>query len=95
MDEVTVEQVKEAIATHNIERWTLRTCGLCDAPLDYIFQKFGTFYDSNCDCTSRWVTPEERSLESVVETFNRQTPDIRKSMWDKFIASGESNVART
>ena len=94
MDTITADQIKAATAEHVIRVWTLRTCSICYAPLNYQFPSDGTVYfNSNCDCGSRWEPVQERSYDDVARTFNMQTPEVRQRMWDEFIACGQSKAA--
>lgn len=90
MDRVTGAQVAELVATHNITRWRLRCCSICDAPLYYYFVPAGAVFDSACDCSSHHSDPEVRSYDDVAEgVFNIQTPEVRARMWAELLSWGK------
>ncbi len=87
-ENITVEQIKDAVKEHDIRVWKLRGCSICLIPLTYSFNGDDPTYDSNCDCVSYSTEPEPRSWESIAEIFNMQTPAIRMYMWNEFLAAG-------
>jgi len=87
---ITAEDVTNAIRDHNIRRWVLRECSICNAPLAYEFSAGFVRYDSDCHCTHYYTPLEPRNIEDVVRVFNMQTPDVRANMWKRFMCSGDA-----
>ena len=87
MDLVTFTQVETAIRESNIRTWSPRSCGMCCGPLKYVFRGDQVFYDSNCYCVSYVEPMQPRSVHSLVEHFNMQTPEVRQAQWDSFMAA--------
>lgn len=97
MEKITVDQVKSAIQEHQISWWPVRDCSICGNSVSYQFSDidnpFPVGLDTNCGCT-RYRSPlVEMSIEYFIErTFNLQTqPEMRKKMWQDFVASGVSH----
>ena len=88
MEPISINDVKNAVKTHGIQMWILRSCSMCGTPLTYAFHGECVTYDSSCGCTSYNEPPDQRDWSDLVEIFNRQTPEVRKRMWDEFTASG-------
>lgn len=89
MEQVTKEQIGDAIKEHKIQRFLLRRCSVCEAPLYYQFRADETvWFDSNCDCTINEVAPQQQSLDTIATLLNRQSPKLREGLWKKFIESG-------
>ena len=89
MENVTVEQVQQAVQERGITLWKLRECSICLAPLTYAFGQDGITYDRSCGCVTYSEPPEPRTWEDVAKQFNIQKPEIRKRMWGEFLASGD------
>lgn len=89
MEKVTEAEVRATVEKQNIKRWTLRTCSMCNAPLQYLFGNDAVAYDSNCDCVSYWTPRQPRSYAEVADCFNMQTPEVRQRMWSDFASSGQ------
>lgn len=88
-----MDQLEEAVVKHNINRWQLRECSICHAPLHYEFRKDGNiYYHSACDCTPFSSSPRQCKLDEILNLFNVQKPKDRKRMWDEFIESGSKTV---
>ena len=89
MEDVTTEQVKRALFDHQITRWPIRPCSLCGVEVAYYFNNGKVELDTNCSCVSYTTERKELTPEEFIrETFNLQTPEYRKIMWDQFLASG-------
>ncbi len=87
MDPVTHAQVQQAVETHNITQWALRSCSICQQPLYYVFEDGKVGFAPGCGCTDSGMI-YARTYAQVAETFNMQTPEVRQRMWDSFIKSG-------
>lgn len=94
MEQITIDDVKQAVSSHGIQLWTLRRCSMCHSPLTYAFDGDLVTFDSNCDCVSYFSPPQIRDWEDVTEVFNMQTPEVRQQMWDEFIASGHNSEGK-
>jgi len=88
MEKISPDQVEQAIKEHNIRSWTLRKCSICHTNLNYTFVGDKVYYNANCNCGRHWEPLLVSSYREVANTFNLQTPEARKEMWDEFIASG-------
>lgn len=85
MNEVTIEEIKQAVEHFDIALFNLRECSLCGTSIGYTFvEDEGPMFHSNCDCTPHYTPPEPRTWESVADLFNRQTPEVRQKLWTKF-----------
>jgi len=69
----TAENFKKAVEEKGLQTWTLRECGICSAPLKYIFAGGEVFYDNNCDCVNYYTEPQLRSYGDLADHYNRQT----------------------
>ncbi len=91
MDQVTETEVREKVKEKSIHYWRLRECSICDSPIGYIFMSgeaaADVAYDSNCDCVPYHTPLTPSSYSEIAAAFNRQTPEVRKKMWDSFICS--------
>lgn len=85
MEHVTAEQCRAIVKDKGFRRVGHHRCTLCGYQTAYVFDGDAVYFDPGCDCTyGRNVRPS--SYESLAETFNRQTPEIRAHMWEDFQA---------
>ncbi|WP_377801422.1 hypothetical protein [Bosea eneae] len=97
MDQVTEQQVVDAIVARQYRPWTLRRCSICEGPIGYAFlatdagQPPRVGFDSYCGCSRFDPGVDERSIGELMNTFNRQSPEHRAEMWADFttLASGK------
>jgi hypothetical protein len=82
---VTGEEVRQAMATANINAVDLRKCSLCGYQLQYLRDSDGAlFFDPGCDCGS-WNPPEPRSYEDIARLINMQSSeDVRAKLRTQF-----------
>lgn len=89
-DQVTEQQVADAIVARQYRPWTLRKCSICDGPIGYAFQATAdgqpprVGFDSYCGCSRFDPGIEERHISDLMATFNRQSPEHRAEMWADF-----------
>ena len=94
-DQVTEQQVADAIVARQYRPWTLRKCSICDGPIGYAFlaaegapPRVG--FDSYCGCSRFDPGIDERSIGELMNTFNRLSPEHRAEMWADFTALATS-----
>ena len=88
MENITVERLDRVLnkikTTH--ATWAIRECCICNTRLRYIFNREGGIrFDGNCNCVNYVTASIDTSKDEFIEVFNRQTPEIRKRMWDNFL----------
>lgn len=95
MDPITEIQLRATIEQHGIQRFLLRRCSMCEAPLYYMIEDktMNVTFDPSCDCGGRSYRLK-KSLQDLLMLFNRQNPAIRKKLWHKFLDSGTKQVAK-
>ena len=88
MENITVERLDRVLSKIKTTQaaWAIRECCICNTRLHYIFNREGGIsFDGNCNCVNYVTAPIDSSKDEFIEIFNRQTPGIRKRMWDNFL----------
>lgn len=86
MDPVTIEQVKQVIAEKGFAQVGHHRCYFCGHMTAYVFEGEGEGmsigFDSSCECGQGAISPREWA--EFVDCFNRQVPEHRAEMWERF-----------
>ncbi len=84
MDNVTGDQVRDAMIAANLVHVDLRECSLCGSTIFYSRQGDQLFFHPACDCTTYHGPPEPRSWQSVADTINMQNDEWKPKVAAKF-----------
>jgi hypothetical protein len=90
MQDVTAEQVKQAVLTTGISYIEHHNCSLCGHMTCYIVQDEQLYFDPNCNCTSRWVPREPVSWQDAAMQVNMQSNLEWKIKWAERFGIGKS-----
>ncbi len=88
MDDITVDEIREAVSERSITWLSFHACSICRAPVGYVIDGDSLFYDSACGCTTYRSPPEPRDWDDLARLFNRQEPEIRQRMWGDLLNMG-------
>lgn len=90
MKKISEEQIEKAIAEHEITRWDVRRCSICNEWTGYVFQDGRIGFDANCGCTRYTSMYEERTAFDLADIFNCQRlPEMQQKLWNDFINAGK------
>lgn len=84
MDNVTGQQVKDAMIAAGIETVDHHECGGCRYMVQYFREGESLFFDPSCNCTSG-SGPEPRPWESAADWINMQSrPEAKVQIAKRF-----------
>ncbi len=77
------EEFQQAALEHQITRWPLHRCSICDYLCSYLMEGPQVGYDSGCDCTGRYMV-ELRSFQDLADHYNMQSAPSVIAGYDAF-----------